>query len=285
MCVCVFLLCPLPDACSQHDIYPVTAWLLYTLPTIVYPTSHPLFLCHPLCLCLSVSLSLCLSSEYAFKAVRAPGLTSIAIRGADSCVVVTQKKVPDKLLDAASVTNLFKITPNIGCVCTGLTPDARALVARVRNEAAEFKYKNGYEIPVAVLARRVADISQVYTQYAFMRAYGVMAMFVSIDPEDGPQLFRCDPAGHYVGYKACSAGQKEQEANNHLEKRIKANPDMKTKDVIETAIIALQTVVGSDLKPSDLEVGMVTKDNRRFVVLTEDEIDEHLTNISERDED
>merc|ERR1719482_1841184 len=41
-----------------------------------------------------------------------------------------------------------------------------------------------------------------------------------------PQLFRCDPAGYYVGYKATSAGQKEQEANNWLEKRYKtdANP-------------------------------------------------------------
>lgn len=35
----------------------------------------------------------CSSAEYAFKAVKAAGLTSIAVRGKDSVCVVTQKKV------------------------------------------------------------------------------------------------------------------------------------------------------------------------------------------------
>lgn len=40
-------------------------------------------------------------AEYAFKAVRNAGVTSIAVRGKDSVVMVTQKKVSVRLLGAA----------------------------------------------------------------------------------------------------------------------------------------------------------------------------------------
>lgn len=36
--------------------------------------------------------------EYAFKAVKASGITSIGVRGKDSVCVVTQKKVPVSVL-------------------------------------------------------------------------------------------------------------------------------------------------------------------------------------------
>jgi len=221
--------------------------------------------------------------EYAFKAVKLPGITSIGVRGVDSAVIVTQKKVPDKLLDPSSVTHMFKVTDKIGCVATGLIADAKSALVRARHEAAEFKYTNGYDIPVDYMAQRVADVAQVYTQHAFMRALGIVTMFIGIDEEKGPQLFRCDPAGHYLGFKACSAGAKEQEANNLLEKKIKEKSDLTFKETVETAIVSLQTVIGSDLKSTDIEVGVVTKQNPKFTVLTETEVESYLSSISDRD--
>lgn len=52
---------------------------------------------------------------------------------------------------------------------TGSIADARASVSRARGEAAEFRYKNGYEMPCDVLAKRLANISQVYTQRVSIR--------------------------------------------------------------------------------------------------------------------
>lgn len=110
------------------------------------------------------------------KAIKTSGLTSVGVRGADSCVVLTQRKVPDKLHDPESVTNLYNITENIGLVMTGMVADARSSVTRLRNEAAEFKFNNGYEIPVGYLAKRAADLAQVYTQHANMRPLGIGAL-------------------------------------------------------------------------------------------------------------
>ena len=53
-----------------------------------------------------------------------------------------------------------------------------------------------------------------------------------------------------------TAGQKEQEANNWLEKRYKtdANPALSYDDTVQLALACLQNVLGSDLKADDVEV-------------------------------
>ncbi|KIK21896.1 hypothetical protein PISMIDRAFT_11924 [Pisolithus microcarpus 441] len=57
--------------------------------------------------------------EYALKAITGSGHAAVSLRGKDPSVVITQKKVPDKLTNASSVTHLRGITPTIGCVMTG----------------------------------------------------------------------------------------------------------------------------------------------------------------------
>ena len=73
-------------------------------------------------------------------------------------------ELQDKLIDLSSVSHIFQISPSVGCVMTGSIADARAFSQRAQSEAAEFRYKFGYEMPSDVLAKRLANISQVYTQ-------------------------------------------------------------------------------------------------------------------------
>lgn len=222
--------------------------------------------------------------EYAFKAVKAAGITSIAVRGKDSVVFVTQKKVPDKLVDPTSITHMFKVTRYLGMLVTGQLADARSIVQKARSEAAEFRFKYGYEMPVDFLAKVLADQAQVYTQHAYMRPLGVISIIIGIDEERGPQLFKVDPAGYYVGYKATSAGQKDQEAENFLEKKFKNNPQYSFDEAVQLAISALQNVISGDFRPAEIEVGVVQNDaTRAFRMLADTEVEEHLTAIAERD--
>lgn len=45
--------------------------------------------------------------EFAFKGVEQSGMNSIAVRGKDSVAICSRKNVPDKLIVASSVTNIF----------------------------------------------------------------------------------------------------------------------------------------------------------------------------------
>jgi 20S proteasome subunit alpha 1 len=61
-------------------------------------------------------------------------------------------------------------------------------------------------------------------------------ILIGIDEELGPQVFKCDPAGSFVGYKAISSGQKEQEANTLLEKKLRGSSKLNTDQTVQVRI-------------------------------------------------
>jgi len=238
--------------------------------------------------------------EYAMKAVKHTQLTAVAVRGDDTVVVVCQKKVPDKMMDPSSISSLFHVSENVGAAIIGAVGDSRFQVQRMRQEAADFHHKFAYECPVDYLAHRMGDVAQVYTQHAYMRPIGAgtyrkyiyhsslsllctASIMIGIDEETGPQLWGSDPAGIALGFRATSVGAKETEAKTVLEKRLKSVGELTHDNTIQLAIGTLQTTLGMDLKPSGVEVGIVTKANPRFTTLTEEQVDAHLVAIAERD--
>jgi len=126
-----------------------------------------------------------------------------------------------------------------------------------------------------------------------MRPYGISATLISLDEEAGPQLYKTDPAGYYVGYTGTSSGPKQQEAINHLEKKLrnKSCAEGSWQDVVELAITTLSTVLGMDFKKNEIEIGVVggpradgaEGTQAAFRILSEDEIDDRLQAIAEKD--
>ena len=220
--------------------------------------------------------------EYAFKAISQSGMNAIAVRGTDSVVVCTQKKVPDKLIVAESVSNIFNVADGIGAVVVGNMNDARILIMMLRNEASQFKMKFFYEIPTRVLASRLGAQLQKYSQYPGIRTICATVTIVGCDEEFGPQCFRVDPSGSFVGYRAVATGSKEQEAMSHLERQFKKNEGQwSQKETVETAIKTLSQIVSSDFKANEVEVGIATVAQPYFRKLKESEIEEVLNEMAD----
>jgi 20S proteasome subunit alpha 1 len=74
-----------------------------------------------------------------------------------------------------------------------------------------------------------------------------------------------------------------QEAVNYLEKKFKGTtPVLPSDEAVKLAISTMQSILTSDFKASEIEVGVVEK-GQRFRVLSETEVDNHLSALAERD--
>lgn len=180
--------------------------------------------------------------EYSFNAVKNSGYTSVGVRGKDCVVVVTQKKIPDKSVVPSSMSHIYKVNDSIGVLFTGLLPDGKNLLSKMRQKALEYLDDYGHEIPINVLAQKISEECQFYTQRAYMRPLCVISILFSYDLEKGPTLIKIDPAGFFMGYFACATGEKEQQTTNFLERNLREKKELSQEEAIALAIKSMQTV-------------------------------------------
>merc|ERR1712117_593183 len=94
----------------------------------------------------------------------------------------------------------------------------------------------------------------------------------------GPDRLRQRP-----WHSGVPVGPSRTEATSFLEKKFKKGSDFNKEETIQLAINCLSTVLSADFKSSEIEVAVVDKEHPNFNVLSEQEIDEHLTAIAEKD--
>lgn len=106
---------------------------------------------------------------------------------------------------------------------------------------------------------------------------------LGLDAERGPQLYKTDPAGYYVGMKAAAAGAKEDDAHNWLEKKLKKGAELDEQGALQLALGCLQSVLAQELKKTEVEVGVCSTKRAAFHRLSEEQIDALLNELAEHD--
>ena len=161
-----------------------------------------------------------LQVEYTKETIR-HGTSALGIICKDGVILVSDKRVNEKLIISESVEKISEIDDHIAATSTGLVMDARVLIERAQLIAQQ--HKMVYETPTNVLSlvKEICDIKQTHTQYGGARPFGVSLLIAGID--DNPKLFVTDPAGIYFQYKATAIGESEMEIKTILEDEYKEN--------------------------------------------------------------
>ncbi|KII70160.1 Proteasome subunit alpha type-6 [Thelohanellus kitauei] len=196
--------------------------------------------------------------EYAFKPIVNSNVTAVAVKGLDSAVIACQKKVQDKLLDPSMVTNMSNFNDRVGGCFIGLKADFLSLATRCKYEAQVYEHDYGVQMPCDILSNRIGSLNQVHTQVAGQRPLGCCIIMIGIDDECGAMLYKVDPSGLSVPFRAISVGAKQSEANALLERKLKKHPPLTKKEVVELALTVLLQAIGADLRSTDLEVAEVS---------------------------
>lgn len=148
--------------------------------------------------------------EYASKIV-SQGTIGVALKYADGVVFGADKNISSRLVVPSSIEKVFKIDDHIGAVSAGLVGDARRLIQIARQKSQENRSYYDEAIGVETLVKEISGISQVFTQYAGMRPFGVSFIIGGVD-STGFRLFETEPSGALAEYSAIAIGKNKNKA-------------------------------------------------------------------------
>ncbi|KAG0417536.1 putative proteasome subunit alpha type-5, partial [Dictyocoela roeselum] len=142
--------------------------------------------------------------EYAMTAMTL-GTTSIGYEGKDFTLLVSEKKILNKLQVPSSIVKHIKIFDNILMGFSGISSDTRVITEKARQFCVNHFFKFNEPPTVAALAQHLCDLALNFGEAEWDnkilgRPFGVTLLLA------GDSLVTVDPSGSYRRYKAKSIG-------------------------------------------------------------------------------
>jgi len=196
-----------------------------------------------------------LQVEYAKKTVQL-GNTAIGIVCKESVILVTDKRVVDKLVVSDAVEKIWQIDDHIMATGAGILSDARVLIERAQEKAAGYKITYDSPIDIITIVKDIGNLSQYVTQSGGLRPFGVSLLITGIDA-DGLSLYQTDPTGVYNKWKATVIGEGEELIQPILHKEFKE--DMTTEQGVKLAVHALKKFMSDSFDLERIDAVVIAK--------------------------
>lgn len=216
-----------------------------------------------------------LQVEYAKKTVR-QGSTAIGIICTDGVLLVTDKRIIEKLIIPDSVEKIFQIDDHMGATASGILSDARVLIERAQVKAQQHKVTYDTPIDTVAVVKDICSLKQICTQSGGLRPFGVSILVAGIDA-DGPKLFETDPTGIFFQFKATVIGEGEPEIEEILEKEYRDN--LTIEDGLKLAVKTLNKVLDKNFNVERIDAAYINTKDKKFIKVKKDKLDKILKEV------
>ncbi len=213
-----------------------------------------------------------LQVEYAKKTVR-QGSTAVGVKCKDGVLLVTDKRIIDKLIIPESVEKIFKIDDHVMTTAAGIVSDARVLVDRAQLKAQQHKVTYDSPIDVLTIVKDICTLKQLCTQSGGLRPFGVSMLVTGAD-ETGTKLYQTDPTGIFFEFKANAIGEFESEMIETLHKEYKES--MFIEDALKMVTKALAKLIGKEFNADRLDAAYIKEKDKKIVNLSAEQLKKYL---------
>jgi proteasome alpha subunit len=210
--------------------------------------------------------------EYALELVKR-GAPVVGVACPEGVVLAANETPESDLEDPDYFRKIYQLDDHVASAIAGLSSDARVLIDQARVFCQSNKFLYDEPVDIEVLARRLGDLAQVYTQHAGVRPFGVSMIIAGYDAT-GSRVLTTDPSGAYRGFKATAVGRKNEEANRLLEEKYR--DDMPLDEAVKLTIEAVNAASDTPITSKTVKVAVIPAETKTFKRLTEEEVDKHL---------
>jgi len=200
-----------------------------------------------------------LQVEYAEKTVRL-GSSSIGFVCTDGVVIISDRRINDKLILPESATKVYEIDNHLIASAAGILSDARVLVDKARLLAQQNRVTYDSPIETEAIIREIANTKQMFTQYGGARPYGVAMIIAGVD-EGNSQVFSSDITGNYFSYKATAIGENDEKIKEIL--RMKYKENLNIDGGIKLALGIFKDILGKNFELSRFDIAYVKKGGKK----------------------
>ncbi|MFH1915738.1 MAG: archaeal proteasome endopeptidase complex subunit alpha [Nanoarchaeota archaeon] len=209
-----------------------------------------------------------LQVEYAKKTVRL-GNTAIGMVCKDGVLLVTDKRIVDKLVIPEAIEKIWQVDDHIMATAAGILSDARVLVERAQLKAQQHMVTYDSPIDILSIVKDICNLKQICTQSGGLRPFGVSLLIAGID-EDGVKLFETDPTGLFYQFKATAIGEGELEIDEILHKEYKDG--LTIEEGLVLAVKALKKVLDDKLTAERIDTAYILEKKRTVEKFSKDKI-------------